>query len=266
MEIYLFPALILVLCMVALFLGALVVKDNSIIDIAYGPLFVLAGAVSYLGLAEGHPRQVLLMTMIGLWGLRLGTHIFLRKRGEQGEDPRYRQWRESWAKSFVWRSFLQIFMLQGAVIYLVGLPLLLVIDQPGGSLGVLDLLGGLIWLTGFLFEAVGDWQLLRFKRDPANRGKIMQQGLWRYTRHPNYFGEAILWWGVFLVACATPWGLLALVSPLLINFLLLKVSGIPMLEARYAGRRDFEAYRQRTNAFFPWFPQVRREIKNESAA
>ncbi len=114
----------------------------------------------------------------------------------------------------------------------------------------------LLWLFGFGFEAIGDWQLLQFKKEPDNKGKIIQHGLWRYTRHPNYFGEAVLWWGVFLIALNVPYGLLAIISPLLIDFLLLKVSGIPMLEAKYENNPEFIAYKARTNAFFPWLPKT----------
>jgi steroid 5-alpha reductase family enzyme len=260
MDLFLFTAILLLSYMTLLFLLALWLRDNSIVDVAYGLAFVLIGWSAYLGYGSGQPRQQLLLALVTIWGLRLAGHIYLRKRGEQGEDFRYRQWREEWGKTFVWRSYLQVFMLQGAVIFLVSLPLLLVLDRPGGGLGLLDLLGTLVWLTGFLFEAVGDWQLLRFKREPANRGAIIQSGLWRYTRHPNYFGEAVLWWGLLLIALGSPLGAVAIISPLLINFLLLKVSGIPMLEAKYAGDPEFEAYRMRTNAFFPWFPG---EVKGE---
>ncbi|MCA1796200.1 MAG: DUF1295 domain-containing protein, partial [Geobacteraceae bacterium] len=168
---------------------------------------------------------------------------------------RYRQWRESWGKTFVWRSFLQIFMLQGAVIYLVALPVILVMRNPGGSLGWLDLIGVLIWSLGFAYEVIGDWQLKQFKDDPENRGRIMRYGLWRTTRHPNYFGEATLWWGIFFIALGAPLGWLAIISPLLIDFLLLKVSGIPMLEERYADNPEFQEYKKHTNALFPWFPK-----------
>lgn len=255
MNLFLFVIVILVVFMTLVFAVALLVKDNSIVDIAYGFAFVLAAWSVYLLYANGHTRQQLLLGLITLWGLRLAVHIFIRKRGEEGEDSRYRQWRESWGKDFVWRSFLQIYMLQGTVIFLVILPVLLVIYQPGGAIGWLDLCGVLIWLCGFSFEAIGDFQLLRFKSNSGNRGKIIQSGLWRYTRHPNYFGEATLWWGIFLIAVSTPYGAIAIISPLLIDFLLLKVSGIPMLEAKYEGNPEFEAYKRRTNAFFPWFPK-----------
>lgn len=252
MNLFLFAIVLLSVFMSLIFAVALICKDNSIVDIFYGLAFVLVGWSAFLAVGSGHGRQLLVLTLVTTWGLRLAGHILLRKRGEAGEDFRYRQWREEWGATFIWRSFLQVFMLQGAVVFLVALPLLLVIRQPGGPLGWLDLLGGLIWLVGFAFEALADWQLLRFKQDPANRGKLMQYGLWRFTRHPNYFGEAILWWGLWLIALNVPYGIFAIVSPLLIDFLLLKVSGIPMLEAKYQGRPEFEAYKQRTNAFFPW--------------
>ena len=255
MNLFLLAAFLLLCFMTLVFLLALKLQDNSIVDVAYGLGFVLIGWSVWIAYGSGEARQWLLLTMVSLWGLRLAGHIALRKQNEEGEDPRYRQWRERWGKTFVWRSFLQIYLLQGTVIYLVALPLLLVIHDAGAPLGWLDMLGVLIWLFGFAFEAIGDWQLLQFKRDPVNRDRIMRYGLWQFTRHPNYFGEAILWWGVFLVALGAPLGWLAFISPLLINFLLLKVSGIPMLEERYDGNDEFAAYKQRTNAFFPWLPK-----------
>ena len=170
MSIFLLSGLILFVFMCLVFLLSLKLRDNSIIDIAYGLAFLLVGWSGYLVYGTNHPRQFLILTLITIWGLRLASHIFLRKRGEAGEDFRYRQWREEWGKTFVWRSFMQIFMLQGTVVFLVSLPVLLVLRQPGEGLGWLDLLGVLIWLIGFTFEAVGDWQLLRFKQNPANRG------------------------------------------------------------------------------------------------
>ncbi|MDO3379786.1 DUF1295 domain-containing protein [Geoalkalibacter halelectricus] len=255
MNPFLLAALVLLIFMSAVFVLAMRLKNNSIVDIAYGLAFVLVGWITFAVYGDAHPRQLLILALVTLWGLRLAGHIFLRKQGEQGEDFRYRQWRQEWGKTIVWRSFLQIFMLQGAVVFVVALPILLIMQQPGPALGLLDVLGVLIWLIGFAFEAIGDWQLLRFKRNSARRGHIIQQGLWRYTRHPNYFGEATLWWGMLLIALTAPWGAIAILSPLLINFLLLKVSGIPMLEAKYRNHPEFEAYKQRTNGFFPWFPK-----------
>ncbi len=254
MNVFYLSLIVLLVYMTAIFGLALWLKDNSIVDVAYGLAFVLVCWLAFLAFGEGHPRQWLLVVLISSWGLRLAWHILLRKQGE-GEDFRYRQWREEWGETFLWRSFLQIFMLQGTVVFGVALPALLVINSPGPSLGVLEITGTLLWLFGFGFEAIGDWQLLRFKRNVENRGKIIQRGLWRYTRHPNYFGEAVLWWGLFLIALKVPYGAVAVLSPLLINFLLLKVSGIPMLEAKYQSNPEFTAYKARTNAFFPWFPK-----------
>ena len=254
MNVFFFSLIVLLIYMTAIFGLALWLKDNSIVDVAYGVAFVLTCGSAFLVYGDGHARQWLVVSLVSIWGLRLAFHIFQRKQGE-GEDFRYRQWREEWGDTFIWRSFLQIFMLQGTVIFLVALPALLVINSPGERLGAFDRVGVLVWLIGFGFEAIGDWQLLCFKRKAENCGKIIQSGLWRYTRHPNYFGEAVLWWGLFLIAFKVPYGAVAILSPLLIDFLLLKVSGIPMLEAKYQGNPEFSTYKERTSAFFPWFPK-----------
>lgn len=248
-------ALVIFITMTGIYLLALVLKDNSIVDIFYGPVFVLAAGAVALKVPSWHPRQALVVVLLTLWGVRLGIHLLVRHRG-RGEDFRYRKWREEWGPAFVWRSYLQIYLLQGAVILVVLAPVLVVLKDPGGDLSVLDGIGVAIWVLGFVYEAVGDWQLLKFKRDPANRGKIMTLGLWRTTRHPNYFGEATLWWGMFLIALSSPGGWISVTSPLVIDLLLLYVSGIPMLEKKYEGNPQFEAYRKRTNAFFPWFPRA----------
>lgn len=249
-------AFLLLASMSCMFIIGLLAKDNSLIDIAYGPAFVIACWGAWL-FGEGtavHFRPLLLLVLVTLWGGRLGLHIGLRHRG-RGEDFRYRAFREAWGKTLVWRSFLQIYLLQGTVVLVVSLPILLAIASPGGGLRWTDFLGVLLFGLGFFFEAVGDWQLTRFKKDPAHRGQTIEEGLWRYTRHPNYFGEATLWWGIFFIGLGSPFGFWGLLSPLTICFLLLKVSGIPMLEAKYSGNPQFEAYKARTNAFFPWFPK-----------
>jgi len=255
MNVFAFTLLLLFVYMTTLFLFALWLKDNSLVDVAYGLAFVLVGWTGLLLLDSWHTRQWLIVLLVTVWGVRLAVHLFFRKQGE-GEDFRYRQWRESWGKTFVWRSYLQVFMLQGAVIFLVALPVLLVLNDPGGRIGAVDLAGAAVWILGFGFEAIGDWQLLRFKKNPHNKGKVIQHGLWRYTRHPNYFGEAVLWWGPCLIALNAGYGMWAIISPVLIDFLLLKVSGIPMLEVKYENNPEFIAYKARTNAFFPWFPKT----------
>lgn len=247
-------ALAVVLYMTLLFLLALRMKDNSIVDIGWGPGFVLVAALTFFWEPGFEARHALVSALTLVWGARLGVHIWLRKRGKP-EDFRYAAWRKSWGRSFVLRSFFQIFMLQAVLLLLVSWPVWWVNLSRGRGLTWLDAAGAAVWLVGFFFEAAGDAQMERFKRDPANRGRIVASGLWRLSRHPNYFGEVTMWWGLFLVALGAPLGFTAVVSPALITFLLLRVSGIPMLERKYAGRPDWEDYARRTSAFFPWLPK-----------
>ncbi len=258
-TIFVSSAVLLFLFMGAMFVVGWKAKDNSLIDIAYGPAFIFSlwGAWFFASPEMGHARVFLLLFWISLWGTRLGLHIGLRHRG-RGEDFRYRQFREDWGTTIIWRSFLQIYMLQGLVVFLVSMPVLLVLAAPGAAVRWTDFLGALLCALGFFFEAVADWQLARFKRRPGSKGRIITEGLWSTTRHPNYFGEALFWWGIFLIGLGSPLGIYGLISPLTINFLLLKVSGIPMLEEKYKGNPEFEIYKARTSAFFPWFPRGNR--------
>lgn len=246
-------------CSLLVILGlALFLQNNSIIDIAYGPLFVL-GAWSIASFwSFMTERQWILLILVTLWGIRLGLRI-LRKNWKKPEDFRYRAWRESWTKHgmlyFFFRSLGQIYLLQGLVIIVVSLPILITFSQVQAPLMFINWIGLMVWSIGFFFEVVGDFQLDRFIRNKENAGKIMTEGLWRYTRHPNYFGEVTMWWGIFLFTLGLPFAVIAIFSPLLITFLLLKVSGIPMLEARWSGRPDWEEYKKKTNAFFPWVPK-----------
>ena len=241
------------------FIVALILKDNSVADIAWGLGFVLVALFTFPWTGP-HFEALIATPLVAVWGLRLAWHIFLRNR-KRGEDPRYAAWRMKWGPSFVWRSYFQIFLLQGFFLIIMASPIILINANPhvpalsDNGLGGIWLLGLLLWSVGFLFEAVGDAQLSRFKKDPANRGRIMTRGLWSLTRHPNYFGESLMWWGIFLIALEVPWGWTTVVSPVLITLLLTRVSGIPMLEKRYAGNPEFEAYARRTRAFVPWFPK-----------
>lgn len=240
--------------MTVIFVIALFKKDNSIVDIAWGLGFVLIALLTFF-LEKGFTfRHNLVTTLLFIWGMRLAVHIFIRNRG-RGEDFRYAQWRKEWGKWFFLRSFFQIFMLQGLLLLIIVYSVMLVNSSKETGTSILDLFGLILWLVGFFFEAVGDYQLSRFKKDPGNKGKIMSSGLWKYTRHPNYFGEAAMWWGVFLIALSVRAGWTAVISPLLITFLLLRVSGVTMLEKKYAGNKEFQEYAKRTNAFFPWFPK-----------
>ncbi|MCJ7524735.1 MAG: DUF1295 domain-containing protein [Candidatus Aminicenantes bacterium] len=247
-------ALVIFIYMTLVFVLALIKKNNGVVDIAWGLGFILVSLAVFLLRGDGQARQWLALALVALWGGRLALHIFRRNRGRE-EDFRYAAWRRQWGKHFIIRSFWQIFMLQGLLLLLVSAPLLLIVGQAQPALHLLDGLGLLIWMAGFLFETIGDRQLAAFIKDPANRGKIMTGGLWAFSRHPNYFGEAALWWGMAVLALSAPRGWLGLIGPVVITFLLRFVSGVPLLEKKYSGRPDFEAYKKQTSIFFPWFPR-----------
>lgn len=241
----------------ALWLVSLALKDSSIVDIFWGPGFILVSGV-YLALApDGYaPRRLLLLALVIVWGLRLALHIGARNAC-RGEDFRYRRWRQNAGPRWGWYSLFKVFLLQGAVMWLVSMPLLAGLSAPvPDRLTPLDLLGGLVWAVGFVFEALGDWQLRRFRADPANAGQVMRAGLWRYTRHPNYFGDALVWWGLFLIAAGTPGGWLTVFSPLLMTYLLRRVSGVTLLEESLRRTRPgYADYIASTSAFFPRPPR-----------
>lgn len=239
-----------------MFILSRIKHDNGIVDIAWGPGFVIVALLTFFAKSGMGPRPLLILTLVSIWGLRLAIHIFLRNHG-RGEDFRYRHWRETWGKWFVLRSYLQIYMLQGLMMFIVSLPIQIANTAGSGPLGALEATGVLVWLLGFGFEAIGDFQLLRFMKNPANKGKVMRYGIWRLTRHPNYFGEATLWWGIFLIAFQCPGGWAGILSPMVIDFLLLYVSGIPMLEAKYRDNPEYQQYRRTTNALIPWVPKPR---------
>jgi len=247
-------AAVVFLYMTCVFVFALLKKDNSIVDAAWGFGFFLVTALTLVKEPGITSRQILVLILVSFWSFRLSLTIFFRNRG-RGEDFRYAKWREDWGNWVVLRSYFQVFILQGLIMLIVALPIVLVNQSQDEHLNGLDVIGLLLWLLGYFFEAVGDFQLLSFKRIPANERKIMQQGLWRYTRHPNYFGEAAMWWGLGLIALSVPAGWMALLSPLLLTFLLAKVSGIPMLEKKYADNPEFREYARRTPVFIPWFPK-----------
>ena len=236
------------------FLVALWRRRNDVADVAWG-MGITAIALLSLALGStGGSRPLLVTSLVAAWGVRLAWHIHHRNRG-RNEDFRYRQWREQWGKHFLIRSYLQVFVLQGALMLVVAMPVIFINTGSNPELRIGDALGLLLWLLGFAFEAVGDWQLLRFSSDPANKGQIMTSGLWRYTRHPNYFGEVLLWWGIFVLAAQVPQGWMTLPGPLTITVLILGVSGIPMLEAKYVNNSRYQAYREQTSAFFPLPPR-----------
>jgi steroid 5-alpha reductase family enzyme len=247
--------LAILIYMTILWIVSLIRKDASIVDIFWGLGFVLASAI-YFRLGDGYAlRKALLMALVAVWGVRLALHILSRNLGK-GEDKRYQAWRMAHPKNFWWISYFEVFVLQGVLMLLISAPLLAAqINPQPDHLTPLDVVGAAIWVIGFFFEAVSDWQLVRFKTDPANKGTVLHTGLWRYSRHPNYFGEATLWWGYFLIAL-TAGGYWTVYSPILMTVLLLRVSGVALLEKSLTKTRpEYQVYVDSTSAFIPWFPR-----------
>ncbi len=230
-----------------LWLYSLRIRNASIVDIFWGTGFVIL-AWLYFSLSDSTPRAGMVGLLVTLWGLRLSVHIFRRNHG-QPEDFRYRAWREEHGARWWWWSWFQVFALQGVILWIVSIPLLVAMRDSTAGWTFFDGLGLIIWLTGFIFEAGGDWQLSQFKANPANKGKLLTTGFWALTRHPNYFGDAMVWWGFFLLSL--PGGAWTIFSPVLMTLLLMRVSGVAMLEKTMKIRPGYEEYMQNTPAFFP---------------
>ena len=223
--------------------------DVSIVDSLWSLMFVLAAIAYFLGAPETGPRAYLVLILVSLWAVRLSAYITWRNWGA-GEDFRYQEIRRNNEPNFEAKSLYIVFGLQGLLASIVSLPLMAAI-MGQAEIGVLDLLGVSLWVVGFLFEGGGDYQLARFRADATNKGRVLDTGFWQYTRHPNYFGDFCIWWGFFLIALA-PGGWWSIISPLLMSFLLLKVSGVAMLEKSIEERRpEYSDYVNSTNAFFP---------------
>lgn len=228
-------------------------RDASIVDSFWSLFFLVAALVYSALLAELSPRAQLLLALVTLWAVRLAGYITWRNRGE-GEDRRYQAIRARNEPGYTWKSLYLVFGLQALLAFVIAMPLFAGLNSHA-PLSLLDAAGVLLWIIGFGFETVGDWQLARFRANPANRGQVLDRGLWRYTRHPNYFGEAALWWGYYLIAVAGG-GWWTVFAPLLMTYLLLKVSGVTLLEQDIGERRPaYRDYMARTNAFFPGCPK-----------
>ena len=251
-----YSTLILVLFayMTLWFLISILKKRNDVADVAWGLGFVLMAWVSFFLSDDPGERGLLVATLVSIWGFRLAWHIHARNKGKE-EDYRYLAWRNEWGKWFYPRSYIQVYLLQGMFLFLIVSPVLLINKSTGNDLGTLDMIGAAVWVLGFCFEAVGDAQLARFVKNPGNTGKLMRSGLWAYTRHPNYFGEVVQWWGVWLIALAVPGGWVGVVGPVTITFLILKVSGIPMLEKKMEEHPEFREYKRRVSVFFSFLPR-----------
>lgn len=264
---FMMAAVVIACQMIFLWLLSIPLRNVSIVDIGWGIGFVLVAW--FADSIIGEPPTIL-YSLVTMWGVRLAWHLWLRNHGKP-EDYRYVAMREKRGSSFVWSSLLRVFALQGVIMWLIALPIMATsagaVPDPNW---IVTGCGCSLWLIGMFFEVVGDWQLARFKSNPAHHGKVMDTGLWKFTRHPNYFGEFTLWWGHWLVCLGltdptkTWWTIL---SPALISFLLLKVSGVGLLERAMKRRSpEYESYIQRTSTFFPRPPILNSSTDPTSAS
>jgi len=232
------------------FIMSLEKNRNDIADIAWGLGFVMMAWLSYFVSGQTSIRSILVCVLVTIWGLRLAWYIHKRNHGKP-EDYRYRKWREDWGRWFYLRSYFQVYILQGILLFMVVSPVILINESEEVSLVIFDFVGILVWIIGFVFETVGDAQLAAFRKNPVNKGKLIKSGLWKYSRHPNYFGEVTQWWGIWFFTFGVGQAGFGLIGPVTITLLILFVSGIPLLEKKYEGRRDWEEYKKKTSRFFP---------------
>ena len=258
-----------VVFMTANYILAQLKRDTSIVDVAWGLGFFVVALSLSIQLDGQNDIFSLVHLLVVLWSVTLFMHILLRRAGKD-EDWRYANWRTQWGRTHWWRSFLQVFILQAVLMTVIAAPLYVSWAAEDTSIQWVSIVGAAVWLLGFYFESVGDYQLTKFIQDKnLNRAKkgrkkskkkqpeFLTTGLWRLTRHPNYFGEVTQWWGLWIIVLPTSYGLAAIVSPITITALLLWVSGVPMLEKKWADNKEFLKYKQKTNAFFPGKPKGR---------
>jgi steroid 5-alpha reductase family enzyme len=253
---FLQASLLIWILVTLLWLWSVLIKNVSIVDIFWGFGFVVVNAFYVYNLEDIEPRNLLLLILVSLWGLRLTIYLAIRNIGK-GEDYRYQQFRKDYGENrYWWFSYFQVFLLQGALILIVSLPLFGVhFSDASGELFWLDYIAMIIWVIGFSFEAGGDYQLYRFKKNPENKGKVLNTGFWRYTRHPNYFGDSAVWWSYALFSIAAG-GYWQIIGAVIMTLLIIKVSGVAMLEKTLKNSKPkYKEYIENTNSFFPWFPK-----------
>lgn len=250
-------AFLIIFILVTLLWGlSVIIKNVSIVDLFWGMGFVIVNAFYVFNSGNFFPRKILLLVLVTLWGLRLFIYLSWRNIGK-GEDFRYQEFRRNYgAERYWWFSYFQVFLLQGVLIMFVSLPLLGANAKTEASgLNWIDYLGMVVFIIGFIFEAGGDFQLARFKQDPGNKGKVLNSGFWKYTRHPNYFGDSAVWWsfGIFSIAAGSYW---TVIGSIIMTLLIIKVSGVALLEKSLNDAKpQYREYIQKTNSFFPWFPK-----------
>lgn len=255
-TLFLQAALLIWILVTLLWLWSIVIKNVSIVDIFWGFGFVAVNAFYVFMSGEMTPRKILILLLVTIWGLRLAIYLAARNIGK-GEDFRYQEFRRSYGpERYWWFSYFQTFLLQGALIMIVSLPLLgISAGNQSGNLNLLDYIGILVWLIGFTFEAGGDFQMAVFKRNPRNKGRVLNTGFWKYTRHPNYFGDSAVWWAyaLFSIAAGSYW---QIIGSVVMTLLIIKVSGVALLEKTLnKSKPQYHEYIRKTSSFFPWFPK-----------
>lgn len=253
-QIYLYALVAIIAMMTVLWLCSIMIKNVSIVDLFWGFGFVVASAVYFIYTEGLETRKVLLMTMVSIWGLRLSVYLAWRNHGK-GEDFRYQKFRKDFGEHrYWWYSYFSVFLLQGMLMWLISAPLLGAQFYPDTNLSILDYIGFIFWIIGMVFEAGGDFQLAHFKADRSNKGKVLNTGLWHYTRHPNYFGDAAVWFGYGII-CLSAGNYVPLLGTVLMTALIIKVSGVALLEKTLNETKPgYQEYVEKTSAFIPWFP------------
>lgn len=236
------------------FLIAQAKENNGLQDIAWGAGFVVVALFSYFYSDTKSINGLIITILVILWGGRLAYHLF-KRNWNAPEDKRYVAMREKWGEHPRINAYFKVFMLQMLLLLVIVQPVILVNTVDSNKLSAINYIGIIVWLIGFYFEVVGDYQLQQFIADKNKKTRLMTNGLWKYTRHPNYFGEATMWWGIFFISLVNTRSLIGIIGPIMITYLLLFVSGVPMLEKRYEGRKDYDEYKKRTSKFFPLPPK-----------
>jgi steroid 5-alpha reductase family enzyme len=246
----------LLFCLTSLWLLSVYIKDASIIDIFWGPGFVVANLVTLIALqADPVGRQWLVHALVTLWGLRLGLHLFVRNVGT-GEDPRYQRWRANGGENWWLASYYRIYLFQGLIMLVVAAPVIVINASPvQRELWFLDYAGIAVWFAGFLFEVASDQQLVTFKRDPANTGRVLNSGPWRYSLHPNYFGDALQWWGIWLIVASAPAGIYTIFGPIVMTCVFVFISNGVLERVLTRSKPEYEEHIRKTSHFVPLPPR-----------
>ena len=254
MEMFITSSIFVLIFFNLIYFLAIMEKDFSIVDVAWGMGFILVLVIALSRIAPNDIRSSILAMMVLIWGLRLSVFLFFRNKGK-GEDYRYQNMRNRWGKKANLKAYFYIFLMQAVLLLIISSPIILIMKNSISPLAWSDFLGIAIFIFGMVFETVADWQVYRFKTHPQNAGKLFTRGLYKYSRHPNYFGEFLVWWGVFCLSIADGPILLCLIGPVTISFLLLKVSSIPLLEKKRKENPEYQAWRDKTSAFIPLPPK-----------